>query len=171
MFPPDDEYFQYYDHNDPKSIQTAVDDLEQYIADEGPFDAVLAYSMGVALAATVMIRQSVHHPVANGVTFKMAVFLSGSPPYDYAALTRGEIRMYLEGTDGVKINMPTAHIWGSNDQEWSHAGIEVVKICNPDVRYQYLHGAGHQIPNSPPEVVVAMAATVKSAIDAVAFTQ
>ncbi|KAF5671688.1 DUF341 domain-containing protein [Fusarium heterosporum] len=39
-----DKSFVYYDPNSAKSIRTAIDDLWEYIAEEGPFDGVLGFS-------------------------------------------------------------------------------------------------------------------------------
>ncbi len=151
--PIQDEYYQYYDYNDASSIQTAVADLERYIASEGPFDAVMAYSMGAALAATLMIQRSRQDTLGNDFVFKCAIFISGSLPYDCAALAQGNLRMYQESTDGAVINIPTANIWGLHDAVLPHAGVELAKLCNPETRTDFLHHGGHQIPSAPKVVM------------------
>ena len=126
--------------------------------------------MGAALAATLMIRRYRQNPIANDYVFKCAVFISGSLPYDYAALLRGEICMFQESTDGILIGVPTANIWGLHDKEWPHAGIELTKICNKAFKSEFTHDAGHTIPNSPKDVVAGMANAVKRAIEAITLT-
>lgn len=165
LFSAQDEYCMYYDFFDASSIRTAVDDLDEYIATEGPFDGVLAFSMGAALASTFMIRKAIEDPLGSSPVFKCAIFVSGARPFDYAALTRGEIRMIDESTDGVVINVPTANIWGSTDTEWPGAGVELKKLCGSRGRTEFVHEGGHEMPAGPKEVVACMANVVRGTIE------
>ena len=155
----------YYDFFDASSIRTAVDDLDEYIAVEGPFDGVLAFSMGAALASTLMIRKALENPLDSNPVFKCAIFVSGAQPFDYGALTRGEIRLIDESTDGVVINVPTANIWSSTDTEWPGAGVELKKLCESRGRTEFVHEGGHEMPGGPKEVVTGMADVVRGTIE------
>lgn len=152
----------YYDFFDASSIRRAVDDLDEYIATEGPFDGVLAFSMGAALAGTLMIRKALED---SNPVFKCATFVSGAQPFDYGALTRGEIRLIDESIDGVVINVPTANIWGSTDTEWPGAGVELKKLCGSRGRTEFVHEGGHEMPGGPKEVVARMADVVRGTIE------
>lgn len=63
----------------------------------------------------LMIRHQQQHPNAPPV-FKCAIFFSGGVLADPVALVeKGEIRWLSGERDGVKIEVPTAHVWGAND--------------------------------------------------------
>jgi hypothetical protein len=49
---PNDEFFAYADFNDLASCLTALNQLDAYIAAEGPFDGLIAFSQGATIAAT-----------------------------------------------------------------------------------------------------------------------
>ncbi|KAL1984583.1 hypothetical protein VTN96DRAFT_8885 [Rasamsonia emersonii] len=79
---PDKPLYGYYDPLRPSSIIQAEDDLLQLIKEEGPFDGVLAYSGGTALAAQVIIRDALENPfkMADERPFRFAVFINGVTP-------------------------------------------------------------------------------------------
>jgi hypothetical protein len=56
--------------------------LEELIEAEGPFDGVLGYSGGAALAAEIIIRDAVAHPfkLPDERPFRFAVFINGASP-------------------------------------------------------------------------------------------
>jgi hypothetical protein len=69
--------YTYYNPLDPLSIIQTHRDLSQIIDEEGPFDGVLAYSGGAALAAEMLIAQD---PFALEPMFRFAVFINGASP-------------------------------------------------------------------------------------------
>ena len=118
---------------------------------EGPFDGVLAFSTGAALAATLIIRESESGRGPNQhsfpPSFKCAIFLSGGIPFNTAALLRDEVRT-LTAADGELIQIPTAHIWGSNDTLCPGTSITLSRVCNARLRESFIHDGGHEVPTS-----------------------
>ncbi|KAK3321990.1 serine hydrolase FSH [Apodospora peruviana] len=148
FFPSTDEYFQYYDQTSAPSMNTALDQLEGYLASEGPFDGVIGYSQGASLAATYLIRTAQRHPSAP-LPFRCAIFFSGGRPLDPRSLD--EDRLVLINPDGVTdavVAMPTANIWGRNDRLWPGSSEILFKLCDPAVRSSCIHDEGHDIPGA-----------------------
>ena len=104
--------------------------------------------MGGALAATLLIRQFLEHQEPNpNPPFKCAIFLSAATPYDPTAILQGEIRK-LGPTAGELIQIPTAHIWGSNDDPAQEACPVVSELCNSRLRTIFVHYLGHDVPGA-----------------------
>ncbi|KAI9842655.1 MAG: hypothetical protein M1837_007022 [Sclerophora amabilis] len=150
LFPGDEEFFTYFDATSSLSCRTALDDLEAYITAEGPFDAVMAFSQGASLAATLMVRQLQREPANRPVQpfFKCAVFFSGGIPADPATLPGEELRPLDYATDGEVIHVPTAHIYGSNDQQYPTFGPVLSKLCDAKMRTVFVHEGGHEVPGT-----------------------
>ena len=146
-FAGDDKFYSYFDPESVESCRKALDDLDAYIAAEGPFDAILAFSQGAALAATLIVRKFSQESKQQHVnpTFKCAVFLSGGVPCDPSALLRDELRILDHASDGEVIPVPTANIWGSNDLSWPP---ELSKLCMAQGRTVFIHDGGHEVPGS-----------------------
>lgn len=174
IFSPEEKFFAYYDPRDAASIQMALEDLGEYIASEGPFDAVLAFSMGAGLAASYISHQSKDPNAHFQSVFKCAVFISGGESYDYAAASRGEIRKLDASVDGEIIKIPTASIWGSNDTLWPNSGKHLVKMCERQTRTEYVHPGGHEVPGasrSTRETIPGTVQAIRAAIEAALHAQ
>ena len=129
-------------------MKGALSDLERYVAEEGPFDGVLGFSLGGALAATLLISKSLEHREANpNPPFKCAIFLSAAIPYDPTAILRDEIRKICS-TQGELIQIPTAHIWGSNYDMAKETCPVLSELCNPHLRNIFVHDLGHDVPGA-----------------------
>ncbi|MCJ1262835.1 hypothetical protein MMC22_002705 [Lobaria immixta] len=145
-----DEFFCYLDETSASSCITALDDLETYMAAEGPFDAVMAFSQGASLAATLMIQKLWQDPIQQHINplFKCAVFFSGGIPGDPVAIRRNEPRLLDHATDGEVIQVPTAHIWGSKDPQHLSFGLPLSQLCKNETRMVFTHEGGHEVPGS-----------------------
>ena len=79
---PDTPLYGYYNPLQPASVTQAEDDLLQLIEQEGPFDGVLAYSGGTALAAQIIIRDSQKNAFSlpEERPFRFAIFINGVTP-------------------------------------------------------------------------------------------
>lgn len=129
-------------------MHKALLDLERYVTEEGPFDGVLAFSSGAALAATLIIKKFREHQGPNpNPPFKCAIFLSGGIPFDPEAILQGEIRN-IGATDGELIKIPTAHIWGSNDELYKSTSVILSESCNHDLKTVFVHDLGHDVPGA-----------------------
>ena len=146
----------------PQNTIDVLDDLEAYIAEEGPFDGVMGFSEGAALAAMLMIRKSRQDHVAQHVKplFKCAVFFGGGVPADPTALEHGEFRLLDSESIGEPISVPTAHIWGKNDREYPTFGPVLSQLCKADSRSVFIHEGGHEVPGSRDRASVISAAQI-----------
>ncbi|KAH8703345.1 serine hydrolase-domain-containing protein [Talaromyces proteolyticus] len=79
---PNTPLYGYYDPLRPSSIQQAEDDLLRLIRENGPFDGVLSYSGGTALAAQIIIRDALENPfrLPGDRPFRFATFINGVTP-------------------------------------------------------------------------------------------
>lgn len=217
-----------------ETIESTHEWLSDIIAQRGPYDLVLTFSQGAALAAGMLLVHEMesqarsHFPEAETETrhghadkstrkppFKSAIFICGgaplallehvgyiihaatkerdlasrvalssmadsaailsrgsarwtangldmtfpsttaSSPYNYNQLSNGslqltfnkedEIRREISRRGGVKISIPTVHIYGERDPRYI-AGIQLSEVCEKTRRKVYNHGGGHEIP-------------------------
>jgi predicted esterase len=107
---------------------------------EGPFDAVMGFSQGAALAYSLLD----HHVHTKGPDapplFKAAVFICAGIPYELdgkgpVSLPEGEYR----------VRIPTAHIVGRQDPLYEQ-GMKLFRLCEPGKAEVYDHGGKHMIP-------------------------
>lgn len=128
------------------SCASTLVNLDNYLAVEGPFDMVLAFSQGAMIAATYIIWKSRQSPDLP-LPFKGAVFLSASGAYDPDLLRKGFLRALTPRVDGNLIRIPTAHIWGRGDIS-SRKASDLSGLCASDTRHIYIHPGGHEIPGA-----------------------
>ncbi|KAI0904705.1 DUF341 domain protein [Ustulina deusta] len=174
-----DGFFAYADLSDRSSCLAALDNLDRYIAAEGPFDAVLAFSQGAALALAYIAQRWAQDPVREQLApvFKCAVLFSPRNAYEAALQRIADITpatpALLHGniaTASVEvIGIPTAHIWGRNDTDTDASS--VIGLCASAGRETYIHDGGHEIPGartiaSVKGCVQAIRRTVSTAQDA-----
>lgn len=81
-------------HGEPvrADVQRAHDQVLDVVEHEGPFDGVIGFSQGAALAAAVIARHEEEKPSEE--LFKIAVFIAASMPFN---LEGGEIRLSYDG--------------------------------------------------------------------------
>jgi hypothetical protein len=83
--------YTYYNPFNPASILQTHDDLAQIIAEEGPFDGVLGYSGGAALAAEILAQAAYDDPFAMERPFQFAVFINGASPLRCFAMEDAQV--------------------------------------------------------------------------------
>lgn len=143
----------YYDKSSVSSIKTAIAQLANYIALEGPFDGILGYSHGAALAATFLIQHSRQYPNAP-LPFKCAVFISGGVPADLTALEQNELKLLDAESGGSLLALPTANIWGKNDTLWPGTSEILSSLCEKEKNNVFVHDEGHDVPGVRAKVAV-----------------
>jgi hypothetical protein len=76
----------------------------EVVEEEGPFDAVMGFSQGSAMAATIMLHeaQKKSHPQP----FKMGVFLSTTMPFDFGS---GILNLQYKPQTGLKATHLDTH--------------------------------------------------------------
>lgn len=130
----------------------ALNNLERYIELEGPFDGVIAFSQGGALASTLLVRQARRSPTID--IFKIAIFFSGGLAADPDLLEHGIIAP-LDGRNAKDtINIPTVHVWGAVEMGESEWPPKLKRLCKQALCESYQHGGGHEIPGSKDRAAV-----------------
>ena len=172
FFSSDESYFEYFEPNNASSCLRAVNDLDAFVAAEGPFDGVIAYSQGVSVAATLMLQKLRQNPRRETLDpiFKCAIFLGASVPCDPLELEHGRVREMSFEADGEVINVPTTHVWGEHDPSTYPA--RLAQLCNNQQRSVYVHRGGHEIPGSQSkEAVMESVRVMKRAISMAQYQQ
>lgn len=143
-------YFGYYNPNDCNSFHKALDDLEVFVREEGPFDGVIGFSQGATLASALLLRHlgsssggldAPWTPKVNDPPFKCAVFLSGYSPLDWTC-------MHTQHMQGCTISIPTAHVWGVNERGDFGGPAALKQLCDPQTGYFHEHRGGHEVPGA-----------------------
>ncbi|CAG8232423.1 unnamed protein product [Penicillium salamii] len=143
LVPSTDQGFSYFDPESASASLRAVEDLESFIAREGPYDGVLAFSQGMMLVCTLLMRNVEQK---KPLPFKCAIFFSPRmAPLDYADLCCGIFTEINASQISQKIGIPAAMVWGSMDPNANKA-IELQDLFQREILSTYVHDGGHEIP-------------------------
>lgn len=108
------------------------------IEKKGPFDAVMGFSQGAALAFSLLAE----HSKTNATPlFKAAVFICGAPPFE----SSGQEVMSLPPGEKYALSIPTANIVGKQDYLYE-SSMQLYSLCDPAKAELYDHGSRHLIP-------------------------
>jgi hypothetical protein len=150
---------------DCESIAQAHELILSAVEDDGPFDGVIGFSQGAAIAASVIIHHAETHPLEPQYSlFKCAIFVCGGLPPNYEGT-----RLLSPQDDGQVIKIPTAHIVGKKDSLYPDC-MALHGLCEKSNSLLYDHGQGHEIPRDPNRRN-AMAAVIKSTMDRAVLLQ
>lgn len=142
------EYFAYFDPEDASTYVTAYHELDKFIELEGPFDGVFAFSQGAGLAITYMARMRIDQPEGFRA-FKCAILFSPTgvgDPFEW--LSSGEMRRLKSLPGSVKVNTPTAMVWGREDAYFDPEGMDTsFGLFDQEVAWNYVHSGVHEVPN------------------------
>ncbi|KAL4904626.1 hypothetical protein BDW74DRAFT_178721 [Aspergillus multicolor] len=114
---------------------------------EGPFDGVMGFSQGAALAYSLLENHVATKGPDAEPLFKVAVFICAGTPYALDGSGPVELES-LRGVDGgreYKVRIPTAHIVGKQDRLYEQ-GLKLFGLCEPGMAEVYDHGGKHMIP-------------------------
>ena len=140
------------------SLRTALQDLDEYLLTNGPFDAILGFSQGASLAASYLAKQALEpcpHPERQ---FKCAIFICATN-----GLHAGGSRILNAEDDGELIQLPTVHIIGSRDSVVQES-LEVSRICDHRTRVVWDHQGGHEVPRGA-SLVAEMASCIRDTLE------
>ena len=150
----EDEFLEYALGSSAESCRNALSDLDNFLAEEGSFDGVMAFSQGAAIAASHIIHRQRTKPILP--SFRFAIFFSGGIPEDLDQLLSGGPRRLLNvEEDGDLIKIPTLHVWGRNDQVYPEFGPVLSQLCKCSEREVFIHEGGHEVPGSKDRVLIA----------------
>ncbi|KAL4747555.1 hypothetical protein BDW72DRAFT_196632 [Aspergillus terricola var. indicus] len=151
-----DQYYRSYVDESPASVLKAVRDLARYAvsSETGPFDAVMGFSLGAALALTLLLHADMPDVLgpARKILFRSAIFLCATLPCDWGALHEGQVRLLSANEVAAKIGIPSVHFWSPQDAEYPGHSAEVVRMCEPAGRVEVVHSFGHGLPTGGEEV-------------------
>ena len=136
----EDTIYHFNDYPRDGAIVEALETLNHLLETEGPFDGILGFSEGSALAATLLadhMRKS--RAAGKKSTLKLGIFWGGVPPF----VADGK-RIYLPNTDGRIFDVRTVHVIGAMDP-FLEAGMLLYNLCDPNRAVLFDHGKGHQI--------------------------
>lgn len=124
-----------------ETLSTALEYILSIVEEEGPFDGIIGFSQGAALASTLLAHYSTQRPFdPRANPFKFAIFICGSRPFNDEGT-----RLLQFATDGQIIRIPTVHVIGARDQ-WYQESLELFKLCDAKTAKLYDHGQGHILP-------------------------
>ncbi|KAL9085408.1 MAG: hypothetical protein Q9159_004697 [Coniocarpon cinnabarinum] len=154
--------FAYFDPTRPDTLVQALNQLDDYIRTEGPFDGMLAYSHGAQLAASYL--SYLHQRRPRDKCIKCVVFISGGVPYELednvvgvctadslvplvtAEATSTSLYQMSPHRNGVQVYVPAANIWGEHDELYPGSSKVLSRLCWQDWSKVFIHGGGHDIP-------------------------
>ncbi|KAH7310725.1 serine hydrolase-domain-containing protein [Stachybotrys elegans] len=127
------------------AVPDLIEDLLDQAAAEGPFDGIIGFSEGGAVAANMMIMDGQDDP--PWCNFKCGIFFCALTPVDMTSIAR-EMRSLSQAQDGILLKVPTAHIWAEGGDQYPDMGRELVDLCDGGLREEVIHSLGHEIPGS-----------------------
>lgn len=98
------------------------------------------------MAATLLMQPQ--RGQSQKAPFRCAVFFSAGIPINLNALKRGELKSIDANEEKALIQVPTAHIWGRNDQEYPDFGPMLSRMCDKNLKSVFIHEGGHEIPGA-----------------------
>ena len=141
--------YSYFDGSAESALK-AVDDLATYVAQHGPFDTIMGFSLGAALAATLLLRaesQQARLPI------KCAIFLCGTLPCNWHELERRHLQLLQAKDVRCTIQVPTVHVWSSIDVDYPGQSAQLAQMCDVTKRVEIVHNGGHTVPSQGTELV------------------
>ncbi|KAI0412037.1 serine hydrolase FSH [Xylaria grammica] len=121
-------------------------DLLDIVHSQGPFDGLMGFSEGGAVAAWMLIENS-RRPLTFG-PLKCAIFFSAAVPFDPDVVRTGLIKPVDPVIEGETIRIPTAHVWSSDNDVNAEGAQSLAGLCDAKVRETFVHSLGHNVPGS-----------------------
>lgn len=120
---------------DYESAKQALDFVQDIIVEDGPFDGIMGFSQGAALALALLLRHATDHPLDPAYAIcKFAIFFS----------CVGINEEQNQWDDGNLLSIPSLHVFDKND---SMVAIDTsTGACEPGSAKLVLHERGHVIP-------------------------
>lgn len=134
-------YYCFFNQYSSSEIQSAVGFVREIVEEDGPYDAVIGFSQGAAVAAAYISSVSSHY-LDSSLQFKLAIFIC-------AALIPPQV---ATGTELVKtigalgqVDIPTVHVVGRKDP-CSPQSLELAKSCEKGTSQTLMSNEGHEVP-------------------------
>ncbi|GAP86940.2 putative duf341 domain protein [Rosellinia necatrix] len=140
-----DEYFGYVG-NTIQEYEDLYHDLLDVVHSQGPFDGLMGFSEGAAVAAWMLIENA-NHPLTFG-PLQCAIFFSAGVPFHPDVVRTGIVRPVDPAIEGEMVQIPTAHIWSDENDVNCEAAQSLASLCSANVRETFVHTLGHNVPGS-----------------------
>lgn len=140
-----DEYFGYVGD----SLQEYEDlyhDLLDVVSSQGPFDSLMGFSEGGAVAAWMLIENA-KLPLTFG-PLRCAIFFSAAVPFHPDVIRTGIVKPVDPAIESETIKVPTAHIWSCENDVNGEAARTLATLCAAETRETFVHTLGHNVPGS-----------------------
>ncbi|KAL7623019.1 hypothetical protein AAE478_006698 [Parahypoxylon ruwenzoriense] len=141
------------------TFREALDRLFKTIDEDPEIDGLIGYSEGAMMAASICAEENrrweesgtprrikaVNLPLLSR---QLAIFFAGTPPL----VAEGDgFTAKLADENGTSINIPTFHVFGSNDP-LVYSSVALYNACDQDAAQLYDHGLGHLVPRDADNV-------------------
>jgi len=125
-----------------ETVDKAIAYLEEIMEEEGPFDGVIGFSQGAAVAARlILIHQE--RDLFGPQPFKVAVFLCAASLFH--AENKTEYAENMMTVSKMKIQIPTVHVIGTKDPHRPYS-LDIAKLCDKRDSRIIDCDMGHEIP-------------------------
>lgn len=154
----DGPYFSWYNwppvlgsSKDAQSIREAYEMVDEVIEEDGPFDGVIGFSHGGALAHGLMVRHELQRP-HDPPLFRCAIFFNSMPPLfradkDDANGVAGPCIIYDKlALQNSVCGVLSLHVVGQKDFAYEHS-MALYKGWEPNSAMLIVHERGHVIPS------------------------
>ncbi|KAF1951064.1 hypothetical protein CC80DRAFT_425430, partial [Byssothecium circinans] len=132
------------------SAQRLYADLVSMIKIEAPFNGVIGFSEGAAVALSLlsMHERLLRDQGSSPFHFKCGIFFCAGAAFDATLLHDGVLRKLDLASGDRAVTFPTAHIWARKDDV--HPGFGEVSrvICSTSSVEEYVHELGHTVPGA-----------------------
>lgn len=129
-------YYSFYDGESLDSIQKAHEWFMRYIAQHGPYDAVLSFSQGCALVFSTLLVHAAKTPHLP-LPFKAAVFICGGPVFTVAesvgyVMPEETKARDMQSRKDLKVQASSEAILAQGANRW--AGTNKLAVSDEDLR-------------------------------------
>ena len=158
--------FTYFDPSSVESLQAAIHDLDEYITSQAtPFLGIIGFSQGASLVASYLFWKRLCQSTSLEPVIRCIIMICPAVSAD----CRGNGRILNAEDDGIFIDVPTAVIYGSKDQD-AKISLEFTKMCHPELCEILDHGGGHEVPRGG-QITAQMARSIAATLSKVAYIQ
>ncbi|KXT02179.1 hypothetical protein AC578_5964 [Pseudocercospora eumusae] len=132
VYPP--PHYCFFDWYTPERMQEAVDYVREVIEEDGPYDAIMGFSQGASVTASLLAQS------AGNIKFAVFICAALIPP---SSATADELARTI-GSFG-HIDVPTLHVIGQQDICYNQS-IQLSKTCEQSLAQVVFHSGGHDVP-------------------------
>lgn len=138
-------YLTWYNTPTVEKVKDAHEQIRQIIESHGPFDAVMGFSQGAAVAASLLLHEELE---SKPLSFKAAIFIGSPIPFARTTQVGIDARSYF----GVPNTLPNAHARPSRipphlltDPAYLRNPAQLERVSCDNVQYQMFHPTADEV--------------------------